>query len=113
MKSSLSKRDGIYIGLFLVLIVTQIPASVKNHKINVCRDKIENYYDYLRSNDDIKIKDNDYEWNPETSRMENTSRLKRREISEKVDRLREQSQGCRDYLDVQVVGPSRGPFYRR
>ena len=100
MKTSLSKRDGIYIGLFVVLIVTQIPTSVKNHKINVCRDKIETFYNYIRSNEDIK--DNDYEWNPETSRMENTSRLKKRKRKEKIDRLREQSRVCSDYQKIQT-----------
>ena len=51
-----SNRDGIFMGLLVVLIVTQIPTSVKDHKINVCRDTIETYNQSLYK----KYKDRKY-----------------------------------------------------
>ena len=61
MKSPVSKRDGIFMGLFVVLIVTQIPTSVKDHKINVCRDKLEAYNQSLyKKYKDRKLSNSDY-----------------------------------------------------
>ncbi len=61
MNSPVSKRDGIFIGLFVVLIVTQIPTSVKDHKINVCRDKIETYnHSLYKKYKDRKYSKRDY-----------------------------------------------------
>ncbi|KZR78272.1 hypothetical protein PMIT1320_00122 [Prochlorococcus marinus str. MIT 1320] len=87
MKSSLSKRDGIYIGLFLVLIITQIPQSVRNHKINVCRDNIENYFDYQRER-------------------------KTKQWDKKMKDLFDETRHCRHFLDIEGGRNSRGPFFR-
>ncbi len=87
MKSSLSKRDVIYIGLFLVLIITQIPTSVKDHKTNVCRDNLENYFDYQRER---KIK----QWDT------------------KMKRLFDETRHCRHYLDIEGGRNSGRPFFR-
>ena len=87
MKSSLSKRDGIYIGLFLVLIITQIPTSVKDHKINVCRDNIENYFDYQRER-------------------------KTKQWDKKMKDLFDETRHCRHYLNNEGVRNSGGPFFR-
>ncbi|KZR66947.1 hypothetical protein PMIT1327_01035 [Prochlorococcus marinus str. MIT 1327] len=87
MKSSLSKRDGIYIGLFLVLIITQIPQSARNHKINVYRDNIENYFDYQRER-------------------------KTKQWDKKMKDLFDETRNCRHYLNNEGVRNSAGPFFR-
>ena len=87
MKSSVSKRDGIYIGLFLVLIITQIPQSVRNHKINVCRDNIENYFDYQRER-------------------------KTKQWDKKMKDLFDETRHCRHYLNNESFRHSGGPFIR-
>ena len=87
MKSSLSKRDGIYIGLFLVLIITQIPQSVRNHKINVCRDNIEKYFDYQRER-------------------------KTKQWDTKMKELFDETRHCRHFLDIEGGRNSIGPFFR-
>ena len=87
MKSSLSKRDGFYIGLFIVLIITQIPQSVRNHKINVCRDNIENYFDYQRER-------------------------KTKQWDKKMKDLFDETRHCRHFLNIEGGRNSRGPFLR-
>ncbi len=87
MKSSLSKRDGIYIGLFLALFITQIPTSVKDHKTNVCRDNLEKYFDYQREK-------------------------KTKQWDTKMKRLFDETRHCRHYLDIEGGRNSGGPFFR-
>ena len=87
MKSSLTKRDGIYIGLFLVLIITQITQSVNNHKINVCRDNLEKYFNYQREK---KTK----QWDTKMKDLFDEIRL------------------CRHFLNNEGGRNSRGPFFR-
>ena len=87
MKSSLTKRDGIYIALLLVLIITQIPQSVRNHKINACRDNIENYFDYQRER-------------------------KTKQWDKKMKDLFDETRHCRHYLNNEGVRNSGGPFFR-
>ncbi len=87
MKSSVSKKDGIYIGLFLVLIITQIPTSVKDHKINICRDNLENYFDYQRER-------------------------KTKQWDKKMKDLLDETRHCRHYLNNEGVRNSGGTFFR-
>ncbi len=87
MKSSLTKRDGIYIGLFLVLIITQIPQSVNNHKINVCRDNLEKYFNYQREK-------------------------KTKQWDTKMKDLFDEIRHCRHFLNNEGGRNSRGPFFR-
>ncbi len=87
MNSSLTKRDGIYIGLFLLLIITQIPQSVRNHKINVCRDNMEKYFDYQRER-------------------------KTKQWDKKMKELFDETRHCRHFLDIEGGRNSRGPFFR-
>ena len=87
MKSSLSKRDGIYIGLFLTLIITQIPTSIKDHKKNVCRDNLEKCFDYQRDK-------------------------KTKQCDTKMKRLFDETRHCRHYLDIEGGRNSGGPFFR-
>ena len=75
-------------GLFLVLIITQIPQSVRNHKINVCRDKVDDYFDYVRSDDYKKG------WRTLSQREKD----KRNERRLELDEL---SKGCFSYGRVQ------------
>ena len=70
--------------LLVVLIVTQIPTSVKDHNINVCREKLETWYNYDPEKDPtIKGKG----WN------------KVKELGvEKWKSLKEKTKTCRLYL---------------
>ncbi|KZR77438.1 hypothetical protein PMIT1323_00813 [Prochlorococcus marinus str. MIT 1323] len=87
MKSSLSKRDWIYIGLFLVLIITQIPQSERNHKINVCRDNLEKYFNYQREK-------------------------KTKQWETKMKDLFDETRHCRQYLNNEGIHNISGPFLR-
>ena len=99
MNSPVSKRDGILIGLFLVLIVTQIPTSVKDHKINVCRELIEKRYGYLVKDDSNEVKSFSNftskewsEWRLKSESEKNKYRKKLRKSEKEWEKNRERNE---------------------